>query len=94
MEANTVLRTFAHGAGAWVQTTDLSGRVDTMERKMLKLTLKQACREGESPADFHKRLNSKVTLLIKAFGHEPLSVSVKVLNMGWLGHVGRRVDGL
>ncbi len=77
-----------------MQTAELPERIDAMERKMQKLTLKQACCDGESPADFHKRLNSKVTLLMKAFGHEPLSVAVKVLHMGSLGHVGHRADGL
>ena len=88
----TVLRTFLHGAGAWAQTVELPDRINALERKMLKLTLKQSTRPTETPADFHKRLNAKVSVLIDVFRYETLASIVKMQNVGWLGHVARRPD--
>jgi hypothetical protein len=90
----TVERTFLHGAGAWAMTEERLGRLDVLERKLLKRTLKYKQFEGMTEQEFHIKLNTKVTQLIKLFDWVPLSEVAVKLNCGWLGHVARRPDSV
>ncbi len=83
----TIYRTVLFGTGGLYMSEAVIGSLGTFENKILKRTLNQAQREGETPADFHSRLNGKLKKLKEVLGWMPVSILAKRLNISWLGHV-------
>jgi len=63
--------------------------MDTLENKMLKLTLRHAPLAGESDGEFHHRMNSKLKELMTLFGWTRLRNLAANMYVSWCGHIGR-----
>ena len=85
----TIYRTLLHGAGCWAPTEHRIAKMDVLDRKFCKRTLKYVQLKGETEEDFHKRLNQKVTQLQALLGWQPLSQLYLKLYYSWVGHAAR-----
>ena len=85
----TIFRTVLFGSGGWKLSDGLISKLDSMENKMLKLTLCRSPRAGESDEDFHRRLNGKIRDLKEKWGWTPLIAMALNSHFSWWGHVVR-----
>ena len=89
---NTVGRTIMFGAAIWGINTAAKTKVASTMRFMCKYILCRYRRDSETEAEYHARVESRLSFLLASFGAVPWEAQISRAVAGWAGHVARMPD--